>query len=108
MDEVTALSSLLAPAAAGGAVLQVLSDDAHVELAFYQHGLLQDSLLLPRPAGGIGKEALADAARRLAAQHREALGAEFVDYYVHIKHAEIERFQAEVSDWEQREYFEMF
>ncbi|MDO9295345.1 MAG: glutamine synthetase family protein, partial [Bradyrhizobium sp.] len=39
---------------------------------------------------------------------REALGAEFVDYYVHIKSAEIERFQSEVSDWEQREYFEMF
>jgi glutamine synthetase len=39
---------------------------------------------------------------------REALGAEFVDYYGHIKNAEIERFQAEVSDWEQREYFEMF
>ena len=39
---------------------------------------------------------------------RQALGAEFVDYYVHIKNAEIERFQAEVSEWEQREYFEMF
>jgi glutamine synthetase len=39
---------------------------------------------------------------------REALGAEFVDYYTHIKNAEIERFQTEVSDWEQREYFEMF
>jgi glutamine synthetase len=39
---------------------------------------------------------------------RGALGGEFVDYYVHIKNAEIERFQAEVSDWEQREYFEMF
>jgi glutamine synthetase len=39
---------------------------------------------------------------------REALGAAFVDYYVHIKKAEIERFQAEVSDWEHREYFEMF
>jgi glutamine synthetase len=39
---------------------------------------------------------------------RDALGAEFVDYYVHIKNAEIERFEAEVSDWEQREYFEMF
>ena len=44
----------------------------------------------------------------LADEGREALGAEFVDYYVHIKNAEIERFQAEVSDWEQREYFEMF
>ena len=39
---------------------------------------------------------------------RTALGAEFVDYYVHIKTAEIERFQAEVSEWEHREYFEMF
>jgi len=39
---------------------------------------------------------------------RDALGAAFVDYYVHIKNAEIERFQAEVSDWEHREYFEMF
>jgi glutamine synthetase len=39
---------------------------------------------------------------------RAALGAEFVDYYVHIKNAEIERFQAAVSDWEHREYFEMF
>jgi glutamine synthetase len=39
---------------------------------------------------------------------RDTLGAAFVDYYVHIKNAEIERFQAEVSDWEHREYFEMF
>jgi glutamine synthetase len=39
---------------------------------------------------------------------RQALGAEFVDYYVHIKNAEIERFEAEVSDWEHREYFEIF
>jgi glutamine synthetase len=38
----------------------------------------------------------------------EKLGAGFVDYYLHIKNAELERFQAEVSDWEQREYFEMF
>ena len=39
---------------------------------------------------------------------REGFGPEFVDYYVHIKNAEIERFEADVSDWEQREYFEMF
>ena len=39
---------------------------------------------------------------------RERLGAEFIDYYTHIKNAEIDRFQAEVSDWEHREYFEMF
>jgi glutamine synthetase len=39
---------------------------------------------------------------------RTALGSEFVDYYVHIKKAEIERFQAEVTDWEQREYFDLY
>jgi glutamine synthetase len=39
---------------------------------------------------------------------RNAMGSTMVDYYVHIKNAEIDRFQAEVSEWEQREYFEMF
>ena len=39
---------------------------------------------------------------------RDAMGAKLVDYYVYIKNAEIERFQAEVTEWEQREYFEMF
>ena len=39
---------------------------------------------------------------------REKLGAEFVDYYTHIKNAEIDRFLSEVTDWEHKEYFEMF
>ena len=39
---------------------------------------------------------------------REALGGKFIDYYVYIKNAEIERFQSEITEWEQREYFEMF
>lgn len=39
---------------------------------------------------------------------REALGAQFVDYYTFIKNAEIERFQSEVTDWEHREYFDTF
>ena len=39
---------------------------------------------------------------------REKLGSTFVDYYLHIKRAELERFALEVSDWEHREYFEMF
>jgi len=39
---------------------------------------------------------------------REALGEKFIDYYVYIKNAEIERFQSEITEWEQREYFEMF
>ncbi|QDF96365.1 glutamine synthetase [Azoarcus sp. DD4] len=38
----------------------------------------------------------------------EQLGRRFVDYLCHIKEAEIARFNLEVSDWEQREYFEMF
>jgi len=39
---------------------------------------------------------------------REGMGSAFVDYYCHIKEAEIARFNLEVSDWEQREYFDTF
>ena len=35
------------------------------------------------------------------------LGAGFVDYYCHIKEAEIARFNLEVSEWEHREYFDL-
>jgi len=35
-------------------------------------------------------------------------GQGFLDYYVRIKEAEIARYQSEVSEWEQREYFELF
>jgi glutamine synthetase len=38
----------------------------------------------------------------------EQLGPRFVDYYCHIKEAEIARFNLEVSEWEHREYFDMF
>jgi len=38
----------------------------------------------------------------------EGLGAGFVDYYCRIKEAEIARFQLDVTEWEQREYFELF
>jgi glutamine synthetase len=77
-----------------------------------------DSALEPPPAADTPYETkapalpktLREALDALAADgfFRERLGAGFVDYYLHIKNAEIERFQAEVSDWEQREYFEMF
>ncbi len=36
------------------------------------------------------------------------LGKPFVDYMLKIKDAEIARFMSEVTDWEHREYFEMF
>jgi glutamine synthetase len=39
---------------------------------------------------------------------RDRLGAGFVDYLLTLKEAELARFQAEVTDWEQREYFEMY
>jgi glutamine synthetase len=39
---------------------------------------------------------------------REGLGESFVDYYCRIKEAEIARFDLEVSDWEHREYFDLF
>lgn len=35
-------------------------------------------------------------------------GQGFVDYYSFLKEAEFARYQQEVSDWEQREYFETF
>jgi glutamine synthetase len=38
----------------------------------------------------------------------EAFGSEVVDWYTRIKRAEIARFESEVTDWEQREYFDMF
>jgi len=38
----------------------------------------------------------------------EAFGQPVIDWYTRIKRAEIARFEAEVTDWEQREYFDMF
>jgi glutamine synthetase len=39
---------------------------------------------------------------------RTQLGTTFVDYLCHIKEAEIARFNLEVSEWEHREYFDMY
>lgn len=57
---------------------------------------------LPRSLG----EALQ--ALRDDACYRQGFGATFVDYFVRIKEAEIARFNLEVSEWEQREYFDLF
>ena len=38
----------------------------------------------------------------------EAFGAAFVDYILRIKDFEINRFLQHVTDWEHREYFEMY
>jgi glutamine synthetase len=36
------------------------------------------------------------------------LGRTFIEYFCRIKEAEIARFNLEVSDWEHREYFDLF
>ncbi len=59
----------------------------------------------PRLPGSL-MEALA--ALRTSALFRSALGDEFVDYILTVKEAEVSRFLSEVTDWEQREYFEIF
>jgi glutamine synthetase len=38
----------------------------------------------------------------------DGFGQNFVDYYIRIKEAEIARYQAEVTEWEQNEYLELF
>lgn len=60
-----------------------------------------DAVRLPR--------SLADAVAALDASplFRRALGDEVVDWYVHLKRAEFQRYLDEVSDWEQREYFDL-
>jgi glutamine synthetase len=39
---------------------------------------------------------------------RAGFGSEFVDYFCRIKEAEIARFNLEVTEWEHREYFDLF
>ena len=39
---------------------------------------------------------------------RGAFGSSFIEYFCKIKEAEIARFNLEVSEWEQREYFDLF
>jgi glutamine synthetase len=67
-----------------------------------------DAAPLPKNLG----EALA--ALREDEVFRAAFGGGFIDYYAHIKAAELERFrkeapeQAEVTPWEQNEYLDLF
>ncbi len=64
--------------------------------------------MLPKDLG----EALA--ALRQSEMFRHAFGEAFIDYYAHIKQAELARFAAESSGsgeptvWEQNEYFDLF
>jgi glutamine synthetase len=38
----------------------------------------------------------------------DGFGQELVDYYITIKRAELARYHADVTEWEQKEYFELF
>ncbi len=48
------------------------------------------------------------AALDASALYRQRFGDAFIDYLLAVKQSEIDRFEAHVSDWEQREYFEVF
>jgi glutamine synthetase len=77
-----------------------------------------DRKLDPGPSADTPYEAKAPALPRSLAESLAALGNNkvlragfgdfFVDYYLKLKQAEIDRFDLEVSDWEQREYFSLF
>jgi len=60
-------------------------------------------------AGPLLPRTLGDAIDAFATSdfYRQALGDEFVDYLATIKQSEWTRFMATVTDWEQREYFEL-
>jgi glutamine synthetase len=57
--------------------------------------------LLPRDLAGALEALAGDEALRLA------FGPAFIDYFTRLKYAEIDRFQLEVTAWEQSEYFEI-
>jgi hypothetical protein len=42
------------------------------------------------------------------AELTRAMGSRFVPYYAALKRAEIARFEQTVTDWEQREYFDLY
>ena len=39
---------------------------------------------------------------------REAFGKEFIDFYTLVKQAELRRYETTVTDWEMKEYFDIF
>ena len=48
------------------------------------------------------------AALKTSTLFREKMGNDFIDYIIALKEFEISRFLSHVTDWEHREYFEMF
>lgn len=46
--------------------------------------------------------------RTEGAAFRKSMGDQWIDYYLMLKQSEIGRFLSHVTDWEQREYFELY
>ena len=78
---------------------------------------MQRKLPLPRSAdtpyeakADLLPRTLAEALAALRADRvlKQGIGDKFIDYYCRIKEAEIARFNSEVSEWEHREYFDLF
>jgi glutamine synthetase len=55
-----------------------------------------------------GLEAALDALESEGDVFRKAFGGPFVDFVLSVKRHELGRFQSHVTDWEQREYFEVY
>ena len=55
-------------------------------------------------------QTLSDALNALndSALFRTQFSDQFIDYFLHIKRAELARFYSEVTNWEHQEYFEMY
>jgi glutamine synthetase len=62
-----------------------------------------DRRLLP-----VSLDRAVDALEAEGAVFRAALGDPFVDFVLTVKRHEVGRYNAHVSDWEQREYFEVY
>jgi glutamine synthetase len=56
----------------------------------------------------MGLEAALDALESEGDVFRKAFGGPFVDFVLSVKRHELGRFRAHVTDWEQREYFEVY
>jgi glutamine synthetase len=63
-----------------------------------------DAVAAPLPASlGAALQALAGGSLL-----RRAFGDDFIDYYVKVKHAEVRRYETSVTDWEMKEYLDIF
>ena len=61
-----------------------------------------------RPALPQSLMAAMEALRADGAVYRKSMGDQWIDYFLMLKQSEIDRFLSHVTDWEQREYFELY